>query len=275
MSDTKILPYESELIKVLGNSLYVGAQEDSIKLVLGYCKAANLDPMQKPVHIVPMYSSTGKKDASGKDIKAMRDVIMPGIGLYRIQAARSNELAGITEPEYGNDTEEDFEGIKITYPSWCRVTVKRVLQNGAIAEFTAREFWKENYATKSRDSKQPNAMWQKRPYAQIAKCAEAQALRKAFPEIGAQPTADEMEGKEIDISSFNTLNVTNEEDRKIKALPDYPFEKFDDHFANWVALITSGKKTPKSIINQISTQYIMSDEQKEKILNIGAVDGNS
>ena len=29
-------------------------------------------------------------------------------------------------------------------------------------------------------------------------CAEAQALRKAFPELGAQPTAEEMEGKIID-----------------------------------------------------------------------------
>jgi len=198
---------EEEIFKVLSNSLYVGAQPESIKMVLSYCKASGLDPMLKPVHIVPMYCATGKKDGQGKDVKAMRDVIMPGIGLYRIQASSSKQYAGASEPEFGEDITEDIEGSKVTYPKWCKVTVKRQLESGVIAEFSSVEFWKENYATKSRDSKLPNAMWGKRPYGQIAKCAEAQALRKAFPEFGSQPTADEMEGKEIDITPEDTKKV--------------------------------------------------------------------
>jgi phage recombination protein Bet len=83
---------EAELCNVLQTSLYPGAALDSIKMVLGYCKAAGLDPMHKPVHIVPMWDSKAKQ---------MRDVIMPGVGLYRTQAARSQQLAGITEPEFG------------------------------------------------------------------------------------------------------------------------------------------------------------------------------
>ena len=40
-------------------------------------------------------------------------------------------------------------------------------------------------------------MWRKRAYGQLAKCTEAQALRKAFPEFsGGQATAEEMEGKD-------------------------------------------------------------------------------
>lgn len=193
---------EPELLKVLGSSLYPGASPESIKMVLGYCKAAGLDPMQKPVHIVPMWDSK-----SG----GMRDVVMPGVNLYRTQAMRSGECAGVTEPEFGPDATESLGGVQITYPAWCRVTVKRRLPTGEIADFTAREFWRENYAIKGGKEKSvaPNAMWAKRPYGQVAKCAEAQALRKAFPEIASQPTAEEMEGKPM-YSEGNTAQAEPE-----------------------------------------------------------------
>jgi len=182
---------EGELVNVLATSLYPGAQVTSIKMAIGYCKATGLDPMQKPVHIVPMWDSKAGQ---------MRDVIMPGIGLYRTQASRSQQMAGISEPEFGPMVETQIGGQDVTYPEWCRVTVKRLLPSGAVAEFTAVEYWMENYAVKGGQQKSiaPNAMWSKRPRGQLAKCAEAQALRKAFPEIGAQPTAEEMEGKGMD-----------------------------------------------------------------------------
>jgi phage recombination protein Bet len=177
---------DDELLPVLQSSLYPGAKPESIKLVLGYCRAAGLDPMQKPVHIVPMQVSTGKKGSDGWDQKEWRDVVMPGIGLYRVQAARTGELAGIDEPEFGPDVQ--VGGLSV--PEWCRVTVYRKIGGERVA-FTAREYWVENYATAKRDSDAPNAMWKRRPRGQLAKCAEAQALRKAFPELGSQPTADE------------------------------------------------------------------------------------
>lgn len=198
---------------VLKNSLYPGASDASVDLVLAYCRASNLDPMTKPVHIVPMTVSTGRKDDRGYDIKERRDVVMPGVGLYRTNAARTGQYAGCSEPEFGPTKTLDFKAERwedgpnnkrvkryvddsIEYPEWCRVTVRKLLGN-TIVEFTAVEYWRENYATKG-DDDAPNAMWEKRPFAQLAKCAEAQALRKAFPEaVGSQPTAEEMEGKSL------------------------------------------------------------------------------
>lgn len=191
MTTTESLPSiygmdQKQAISVLQESLYPGAKPQSVALVMDYCRAANLDPMQKPVHIVPMWD---------KNTKQMRDVIMPGVNSYRVNAMRSHDYAGISEPEFGPMIDGTGLGMaNFQYPEWCKVTVKRILR-GVVAEFTAIEYWAENYATAGKDSIAPNAMWKKRPRGQIAKCAEAQALRKAFPEIASAPTFEEMDGK--------------------------------------------------------------------------------
>ncbi len=251
---------EDELINVLRNSLYPGAQTDSIKLVIGYCKASGLDPIQKPVHIVPMWDSK---------LGAMRDVIMPGIGSYRTQAARSGEYAGVSEPEFGEDVTKTLGGVEITFPAWCKVVVKRLLENGTVAEFAATERWIENYAIKGGKEKSiaPNTMWMKRPYAQLAKCAEAQALRKAFPEFsGAQPTADEMEGKTLNEVSGETIDGTTGEIIK-KEIPALSAEEFAKQSPKWRAAVENGKKTPAEILAWVNGLNIatLTEEQKKII----------
>lgn len=250
---------EAQLVTVLENSLYPGASPQSIALVINYCKAAGLDPMQKPAHIVPMWDNKSQR---------MRDVIMPGVGLYRTQAARTGQYAGVTEPEYGPDVTETIGGQQITFPSWCKVSVKRLLPNGSIVEFAATERWKENYAVKGGKDKSiaPNAMWTKRPYGQIAKCAEAQALRKAFPEMtGSQPTADEMEGKEIDITAEGQTLPPE----KPAGPPAYPDEAFQRVLSKWRE---SGTKTPDEFISMLSTKGQLSPEQVAEIRKPKAVD---
>ena len=253
-----------ELYEVLKSSLYPSASDQSIALVLNYCKAANLDVMQKPVHIVPMWDSK-----SG----GMRDVVMPGIGLYRIQASRSG-CAGITEPEFGDDVTESIGGTEVTYPKWCKVTVKRVMPNGDIAEFTASEFWKENYAVRGGKEKSiaPNAMWQKRPYGQLAKCAEAQALRKAFPEVGATPTAEEMEGKVL--NEFDKKSTEKSEPADV-VFPPYPQEKLIQNKAAWQKAIDGGKISANGIIAKLETTNTLTIEQKLEIAELDKVIENA
>lgn len=204
----EVTEIDANIYQALKHSVYPGAKDESIKMVLAYCRARSLDPLQKPVHIVPMFI----KDAeSGQG--SMRDVVMPGIALYRIQAQRSGAYAGQSDPEYGEDINENLGGTSVTYPKWCKVTVSKRMPTGEIVEYSAKEYWKENYATAGKDSLSPNAMWKKRPYAQLAKCAEAQALRKAFPDVIDQsPSAEEMEGKDY------YDNVITEKNKKIDEL---------------------------------------------------------
>lgn len=264
MNDMVKLPAldEGALMTVLENSLYPGAAPTSIALVINYCKAAGLDPMMKPVHIVPMWDSKNGR---------MRDTIMPGIGLYRTQAARSGQYAGITEPEFGPDVTEKIGGVEITYPAWCKVTAKRAMANGIIAEFSAVERWKENYAVKGGKERSvaPNTMWCKRPYGQLAKCASAQALRMAFPEMtGSQPTADEMEGKTLDETSTIDHGTGEVIDQKKPEPKTYPQDQFDKNFPTWKKLIESGKKSADDIVNTVNSKALLTDEQKKQILAI-------
>ena len=246
--------HQAAIWSALKSSIYPGASDQSISLVLDYCAAAGLDPMQKPVHIVPMWDSKAKQ---------MRDVVMPGIGLYRVQASRSGQFAGMSEPVFGPMVSERLGTVDVTFPEWCRVTAYRQLANGHIAEFTAVEYWIENYAIKGGQAKDesPNAMWMKRKRGQIAKCAQAQALRMAFPEIGSQPTAEEMEGKAIiegDAVQVQTVRAD---------LPAYPADEFSRNLPKWWDLIASGKKSADDLIAMLQTKARFTPDQLDQIRN--------
>lgn len=255
-----------ELISVLQSSLYPGAKRETVELIISYCEAGGLDPMQKPVHPVPM---SVKDPQSGQYV--WRDVIMPGIGLYRIQADRSKTYAGLTEPEFGPEKTQEFtdkNGNKktVTFPEWCKITAKKLVGN-TLVEFTAKEYWLENYATDSGKSSAPNAMWQKRQYGQLAKCTEAQVLRKGWPEIGAQPTAEEMEGKTYDMGNAERAETTKTQEPA--ALPYYPEEQFSVYLPRWEEAILKGSKSPEDIIATVESRYALTDEQKQQIRDIG------
>jgi phage recombination protein Bet len=140
-----------------------------------YYEAFNLDvdPLKKYIHTVSM---PFKKEDGTWD---RHITLMPSIDLYRTFANRSGLYAGISEPEYGEEITETIGKKSITYPKWCKITVRKKFDDG-IAEFTAKEYWKENYI-KEKDFS-PNSIWEKRPYSQLAKCTETQVLRKAFPD---------------------------------------------------------------------------------------------
>lgn len=178
-------------------NLYPGAQPESVVMVYEYCKHRQLDPLKKPVHIVPMQV---EDKATGR--KVMRDVIMPGIQEMRTTASRTAQYAGIDPPKFGpmievevqNKGKAEFRNIFMAAPEWCEITVYRLVQ-GKRYGFTHIEYFEEAVARNSYG--EVNAMWRKRSRGQLSKCAEAGALRKAFPEeLGGEYAAEELEGQE-------------------------------------------------------------------------------
>jgi len=169
----------------LCNSLFPGAKHDSILMVVDYCKARKLDPLKKPCHIVPIRCKVNGN-------YEWRDVVMAGIYEYRTTAQRTGDYLGHSKPEYG----ETIQHAGVSAPEWCEITVYRWNERaGMKVEFPARVYFREACALK--DGK-ANDRWGKAPIQMITKCAEAAALREAFPdELGGTTTDDEMIGKTI------------------------------------------------------------------------------
>ena len=188
--------------KALVEAIYPNAETaDAIVMALSYCRARNLDPFKRPVHIVPMWSSVAGK---------MIETVWPGISELRTTAFRTGQYAGMSGPKFGPSREMTFSGVAtrgrnkgqersvtLKFPEWCRLTITRDL-NGKERTFVGpKVHWLEAYA-KWADTDVPNEMWANRPVGQLEKCAEAGALRRAFPEeIGNDLTAEEMAGQRI------------------------------------------------------------------------------
>jgi phage recombination protein Bet len=177
--------------RVLTDAIFPNARSpDSIVLALDYCRARNLDPLKRPVNIVPMYDEKQKK---------WIETIWPSINETQITAARTHEWAGLDKPVWGPDATRQFEDDKghkysVTFPEWCEVVVYRIVK-GQKCAFVETVYWMEAYARTSAGV--PNMMWRKRTRGQLQKVAKAASLRAAFPEENAGPTDDEMDGQTI------------------------------------------------------------------------------
>ena len=192
----------------LKKSVFRGASDDMLLTVIDYCKARGLDPIKRPVHIVSVWDPKTRQEI---------ETIWEGIASHRTTASRTGFYAGQDEPKFGPTIEKGFgaNDVKMEYPEWCKVAVYRMVE-GQRVPFVGVCRWIETFAAKKDGS--PNRMWRKRPWGQIAKCAEAEALRKAFPdEIGGRPTAEEMEGQVVSQTSYPPIYESE--------APDVPEER--------------------------------------------------
>jgi phage recombination protein Bet len=214
--------------KALVESVYPSARTvDAVVLALSYCKARNLDPFKRPVHVVPMWDSKANNGKGG-----YVETIWPGISELRTTAFRTGNYAGCDEAEFGPEIERTFKGrlrkgqewetkeITLRFPEWCRITVYRVLGNRVCKFVGPKVRWLESYATIGK-SELPNDMWRERAEGQNEKCAEAAALRRAFPEeLGNELTAEEMAGRIIQHDDGAVERVTPPQSSSGPPAPD-------------------------------------------------------
>lgn len=150
-------------------------RDEDFLLFLYVCKRTGLDALTKQIHAVFRWDTRlGRETMS----------IQTGIDGMRLVAQRSGEYAGQDDVDFAPKDEST------TYPIKASCTVYRLVK-GTRVGFTATARWNE-YVQKDKEG-QPTRMWKQMPYNQLGKCAEALALRKAFPnELSGLYTDDEM-----------------------------------------------------------------------------------
>lgn len=234
------------------SSIFVGCNPNSVMLAIDYCRARGLDIMKKPCYIVPMSVKNNKTGSY-----EWRDVIMPSIAEQRITASRTGEYAGQDAPILGDMVEMKFGGETHVVPEFCTVTVYRLVNNERVA-FTHTEYFDEACATKKDGDL--NAMWSRRKRGQLAKCAEAGALRKAFPEeVGNTHTVEEMQGK--------TITVGGEFDNEAETEPaklQMDISNDNETFQKVLANIANGELDKEKVLSG-DAGYVMSDEQTKRV----------
>lgn len=155
--------YTREQIDLLKKTVATGLDDNEFRLLIEVAQGTGLNLFQRQIYGIK---------------RGGKMTIQTGIDGYRLVAARTGRHAGTSDAEF--DSQDG------SHPRWARVTVKKVMPNGFVADFTATARWSEYVQEQS-------PMWRKMPYLMLSKCAEALALRKAFPaELSGVYTDTEM-----------------------------------------------------------------------------------
>jgi len=157
-------------VALIKNTIAKGASDDELRLFIQVCKGAQLNPFLKQVHLVPRWDSK-----TGREVRA----IQVSIDGFRSIAESSGAYAGNEDPIFDGEQEIEYgkEKRKITIPNSAKVTVYKIV-DGQRYPFTATARWTEYYP-----GEKMGFQWHIRPYLMLGKCAEALALRKAFPTL--------------------------------------------------------------------------------------------
>lgn len=173
-----------------------GAPAHEAAALIAIAEARGLNPILGECYFVKRYDSQAKKD---------KWAVQASIDSLRIKAEQTGLYAGQDEPEY----EHNPEGLVVL----ARVRVwRRDWPRPAVG--VAR--WDE-YVQTTREGN-PTRFWAQMPHNQLAKCAEALGLRKAFPAVLAKIyVAEEMGQAENEVPPAKSRQMAPPE--PAKALP--------------------------------------------------------
>lgn len=156
------IEFSPEQVALIKSQVAPNASDNELCLFLYQAQRSGLDPLTRQIYCIH---------------RGGKMTIQTSIDGFRVIAERSGDYGGQDEPIF---TEQDGRVIS------CKITVYRFRGDVRYAAAVGVAFMSEYNAG--------GPMWQKMPHTMLAKCAEALALRKAYPQdLSGLYTSDEMQ----------------------------------------------------------------------------------
>jgi hypothetical protein len=175
---------DNEAVTILKNSVAKGATDEELKYCLTVARRYKLDPFKQQIWFIRRWDRNADDGKGGQGAY----IWVPQVGIYgllHIAARDHKDYDGLSEPEYGPMITIKIESHDIKGPEYARV---KVWKKGSDHPTVGEAFFEE-YCPKKWEN---TLFWRTMGRRMISKCAKAQGVREACPDLGGLYIPEEM-----------------------------------------------------------------------------------